>query len=361
MSLRIMQVLHQGGGAGSVTSTLHLSIGLSKLGHHVLFVCPPESEVEAGARRAGLDVRPLLQPPHARRKNAAALLELLGRERPQLINSQSSRDRQALTWLGLTGRLAVPAVFTRRQMPHTFWLENWLASRVATRVIAVSQAVADALARKGTPRSKLVVIHNGLVTDRIDRPVNPEDLEQWRQRIGWQPDQLTAGIVARRKDQAIVLHGLAQVDVPIHLVMAGVEATGELALVARDVPPRHRVTFVPFDSEVRPLYDLLDLVLLPSRMEGLSQALLEAMALGKPVAVSAATGNLEVVTDGVDGLLVSPLDPAAWARAISRLASDQAAAARMGEAARKTARERFSLARTVDSTARLYGELIPGR
>jgi glycosyltransferase involved in cell wall biosynthesis len=143
--------------------------------------------------------------------------------------------------------------------------------------------------------------------------------------------------------------------------MAGVEATGELASAARDVPSRHRVTFVPFDSEVRPLYDLLDLVLLPSRMEGLSQALLEAMALGKPVAVSAATGNLEVVTDGVDGLLVSPLDPAAWAGAITRLASDRPAAARLGEAARTTARERFSLARTVDSTARLYGELIAAR
>ena len=356
-----MQVLHQGGGAGSVTSTLHLSIGLAKLGHHVLFVCPPDSEVEAGARQAGLDVRALLLPPHARRKNAAALAGLIEREKPQLINSQSSRDRQALTWLGLTGRLAVPAVFTRRQMPLTFWLENWLASRVATRVIAVSRAVADALARKGTSPSKLVVIHNGLVTERVDRPVTPADLEHWRQRIGWQPDQRTAGIIARRKDQVVVLRGLAQVEIPLHLVMAGLETTGELAQAAREVPPQHRVTFVPFDSDVRPLYDLLDLVLLPSRMEGLSQALLEAMALGKPVAVSAATGNLEVVTDGVDGLLVSPLDPAAWARAITRLASDQAAAARMGEAGRITARERFSLARTVDSTARLYRELIESR
>jgi glycosyltransferase involved in cell wall biosynthesis len=118
------------------------------------------------------------------------------------------------------------------------------------------------------------------------------------------------------------------------------------------------VTFVPFDSDVRPLYDLLDLVLLPSRMEGLSQGLLEAMALGKPVAASAATGNLEVVTDGVDGLLVPPLDPVAWAGAITRLSGDPAEAARMGAAARATAREKFSLDRTVEATARLYREVI---
>jgi glycosyltransferase involved in cell wall biosynthesis len=356
-----MQVLHQGGGAGSVTSTLHLSIGLARRGFQVIFVCPPASEVEAGARQAGLEVRPLLLPPHARRKNAAALATLIHETRPRLVNSQSARDRQALTWLGLTGRLEIPAVFTRRQMPLTFWLENWIASRVATRVIAVSQAVADGLARKGTSRSRLVVIPNGLVTERIDRPVTSEELERWRQRIGWQPDRCTAGIVARRKDQAVVLRGLAQVETPVHLVLAGVEQSGELAAAARGVPPRHRITFVPFDSDVRPLYDLLDLVLLPSRMEGLSQALLEAMALGKPVAASGATGNLEVVTDGVDGLLVPPLDPAAWARAITRLATDRAAARRLGDAARSTARERFSLTHTVDRTAQLFEELIAAR
>ena len=54
----IMQVLHQGGGAGSVTSTLHLSLGLARTGWDVRFVCPPDSEVEALARERGLTVRP---------------------------------------------------------------------------------------------------------------------------------------------------------------------------------------------------------------------------------------------------------------------------------------------------------------
>lgn len=53
MSLEVMQVLHQGGGAGSVLSTLHLSIGLARAEIHVLFVCPPGSEVEGLARDTG--------------------------------------------------------------------------------------------------------------------------------------------------------------------------------------------------------------------------------------------------------------------------------------------------------------------
>jgi glycosyltransferase involved in cell wall biosynthesis len=314
--------------------------------------------VEAGAKNAGLDVHPLQLLPHQRRRSAAALGRLIAELRPDLVNSQSARDRQALTWLGLTRRLAVPTVFTRRQMPLTFWLENWLQGRVADRVVAVSQAVAEALVRRGTPRAKVRVIHNGLVTERVDRPVSQQALQQWKERIGWQPGRLTAGIVARRKDQRVVLQALSRVEPPIRLVLAGVEQTGELAELAGQVPARHGIVFVPFDSDVRPLYDLLDIVLLPSRMEGLSQALLEAMALGKPVAVSGATGNLEVVTHEVDGLLVEPLNPGAWATAIHRLATDPAASKVLGEKARVTARQRFSIDHTVARTEQLYAELL---
>ena len=93
-----MQVLHQGGGAGSVTSTLHLSLGLARTGWDVRFVCPPDSEVGALARERGLTVRPLALPPHSRRENATALARLIAAEGVALVNSQSARDRTALTW-----------------------------------------------------------------------------------------------------------------------------------------------------------------------------------------------------------------------------------------------------------------------
>jgi glycosyltransferase involved in cell wall biosynthesis len=108
---------------------------------------------------------------------------------------------------------------------------------------------------------------------------------------------------------------------------------------------------------VAPLYRLLEVALLPSRIEGFSQSLLEAMALGKPVIASAAGGNPELVTHEADGLLVAPLDPRAWAAAIERLLGDAALAARLGTAARATAREKFSLDRTVERTLALYRSL----
>jgi glycosyltransferase involved in cell wall biosynthesis len=358
MPLRIMQVLHQGGGAGSVASTLHLALGLQRAGADVLFVCPPGSEVEALAAGGDLAVVPLPLDAGARRANAAALAQVLARHRPALVNSQSARDRAALTWLRLTGRLAMPLVLTRRQMPRTFLLENWLASRAADRVIAVSHAVARALRRRGTPARKLVVIHNGLIADRVDRPVPERAILTWKDRIGWTPEQRTVGIVARPKDQRVALEALRRVQTPVRLVLAGVEPSSELGERARMVGAPHTAVCVPFTADVRPLYELLEVVLLPSRMEGFSQSLLEAMALGKPVIASGAGGNPELVTDGVDGMLVPALDARSWAAALERVLMDPARAAALGEAARRTARERFSLGRTVSRTLELYRSLV---
>jgi glycosyltransferase involved in cell wall biosynthesis len=353
-----MQVLHQGGGAGSVTSTLHLSLGLARSGFHVRFVCPPSSEVETLARAGGLEVHPLQFLPRSRRANATGLANLLRHHPVDLINSQSSRDREALTWLALTRHSPAPFVVTRRQMPLTYRLENWLVSHLAAQVVAVSQAVADELVRRGTPRHKLTIIPNGVVTDRIDVPVPLAAVEEWKARIGWEPSRRTIGILARPKDQEVVLRALESVRAPVRLVLAGVPPESRLGRLGAAVSRRHAVVCFPFTADVRPLYELLELVLLPSRMEGLSQALLEAMALGKPVIASASTGNLNLITDGLDGRLVPPLAPASWATAIEKLLADSALAARLGRAARRTARETFALDRTIERTAALYRSLL---
>ena len=357
--MRVMQVLHQGGGAGSVTSALHLSLGLQRAGVDVTFVCPPASEVEALATDGRLQVVPLPLAAGARRANAAALAQIIVRYPPDLVNSQSARDRAALTWLRLTGRLPMPLVLTRRQMPKTFVMENWLASRAADRVVAVSEAVAGALKARGTPGRKLVVIPNGLITARVDRPVSERERFNWRDRIGWEPGRRTIGIVARPKDHSVVLDALGAVATPVRLVLAGIDPGSPIAERARAVDSRHAVVCLPFTPDVVPLYHLLEIVLLPSRIEGLSQGLLEAMALGIPVLASAAGGNTELIRHEVDGLLVPPLDTAAWARGIERLLADGDLTARLGAAARERARVTFSLDRTVERTVALYRALVP--
>jgi glycosyltransferase involved in cell wall biosynthesis len=85
----------------------------------------------------------------------------------------------------------------------------------------------------------------------------------------------------------------------------------------------------------------LDVAVLPSRAEGMSNALLEYMAAGRPIVATAVGGNPELVEHGAHALLVPPDDPGALARAIDRLINDRPLARRLGAAARLRARERF--------------------
>lgn len=339
-------------------SVLRLALGLARRGLEMRFVCPPDSEVEAGARAGGLDVVPIPLARGGRRANARKLEALLHDRPVDLIDSHGSRDREALTWLGLTRGLSVPAVFTRRSYPRTSRLENWLAARVAARVVAMSEPVRDALRRRGIPDRKIVVIHDGVLLDRLDREVSVADVAAWRERIGWESSRRTLAIVARPKDQPIVLAALPLVRTPVRLVLVGLNGMA-LEGPLPPLPERHMVIRLPFVADVRPLYELVEVALHPSRFDALPQAVLEAMALGKPVIASRATGNAVIIRDGEDGLLVEPTSPTAWAGAIDSLLGDPAAAARLGASGRRRARSDFSHDLTLERTVALY-ELVAG-
>ena len=118
---------------------------------------------------------------------------------------------------------------------------------------------------------------------------------------------------------------------------------------------------LPFDPAIRPLYDLLEVALHPSRWDAFPQAVLEALALGLPVVASDATGNAEIIRPGVDGLLVAPTDPAAWAAALDRLLGDPALAARLGASGRRRAREDFAVDRMLDRTLAVYHAVLAER
>lgn len=128
-------------------------------------------------------------------------------------------------------------------------------------------------------------------------------------------------------------------------------------VVVGDGPLRSRVPqalgFIP-NAELGPYYERAAVVCCPSLREGFGVACLEAMAHGRPVVGSAVGGLLDLVEDGVTGLLVPPGDPTALRAALERLLNDPGLRERMGAAARERAQERFSWAAATAATLGAY-------
>jgi glycosyltransferase involved in cell wall biosynthesis len=111
-------------------------------------------------------------------------------------------------------------------------------------------------------------------------------------------------------------------------------------------------------SDTRRLMQAADLLVLPSREEGLSNVLLEAMGSGLPVIATAVGGSPELIDDRVTGRLLPSDDAAGLASTIAALAADAGERRRLAAAARAQAEARFTLGAMVDHTARIYDRCI---
>ena len=356
--LSILHLTHEGGEAGSTVSIALLARAQRAAGHRVVVACPPGRWLEDLVRDDGITF--VAMPLRHVGTSARQIAELVRAQRVDVVNAHSSRDRAACRRLRLTGRLAPALVMTRRGMPMSTPVYAALSGFAADRTIAVSRAVARALARRGTPPWRISVVHNAVDLERMDRPVSVEERASAGAALGIQAGRPIIGVVARRKDQDQLLRALRHVETPLTVCCIGVMPDPVLTELADAAAP-HRVVFRPFTREIRPYYEWFDVVALPTRHEGLSQALLEAMALGKPAVATAAGGNTDLITDGETGLLVPPRDPPALAAALRRLIHDDALRRHVGTSARRHVRTSFTIAATLAGTDAAYRRALARR
>ncbi|MDQ3696848.1 MAG: glycosyltransferase [Gemmatimonadota bacterium] len=213
-------------------------------------------------------------------------------------------------------------------------------------------SVSDALIREAERISAgdlppAVVVPNGIDLARFRPPVNDAERAAARAELGVAPDEvavLCVGDALARKGWRELLDALGTLradGVPVVLLAALSSCLRDLdiaAEAARRAPGlRVRMLHQLSGDALGRLYRAADIFCLASYWEGLSNALLEAMASGLPVVTTAVAGHPEVVTDGADGRLVPPREAAPLARAIDELLADAPMRARLGEAARARA------------------------
>jgi len=225
-----------------------------------------------------------------------------------------------------------------------------VAHRLATHVTAVSETVAGTVEALGVPRARITVIPNGVDAARFDGPAadRAELAADGAPLIG------SVGCLEARKDYGTLLEALADlarrgVAFQAALVGDGRERAA-LEARARALGVAERVRFLGERRDVERLLPAMDVFVLSSREEGIPNALLEAMAAGRPSVATAVGGTPEVLRDGETGWLVPPGAPAALAAALADALARPDEARRRGAAARRWARERLS----VDAMARRH-------
>jgi glycosyltransferase involved in cell wall biosynthesis len=120
----------------------------------------------------------------------------------------------------------------------------------------------------------------------------------------------------------------------------------------------NKVFFIGERNDVEKLLPILDVYVLPSRSEGTSIAMLEAMASGRPIVATKVGGTVDIIENNKTGLLVPPEDPASLAKAIMQLLKNQSLAKMLGEQAQLMAEKEFSVGSMIEKYLALYDEVL---
>jgi glycosyltransferase involved in cell wall biosynthesis len=286
------------------------------------------------------------------------LVRLVREVRPDVVHLHSSKA-------GLAGRLAIRSRIPTLFQPHGW---SWLATsgplkhavvaweRTAARWTDYFICVGKGEAQQGHDRGlagSFVIVRNGV--DPVRFAVAGDDVRRQARRELGLPEQaplaVCVGRLTRQKGQDLLLGAWPHVTQRVPAARLVLVGDGDLLPMLRKRAP-DGVIFSPGVSDVRPWYAAADVVVVPSRWEGLSLTLLEAMAIGRSVVVSDIAGLAEVVPDQA-GERVRMGDSAGLAGAIARRLGDPAMAAAEGRTAARHIRSEFDNRTTFDQLAEI--------
>lgn len=359
--------------AGTERHMLDLARGLRAAGAAVTLACPSPSALEDAAGKEGLPFLAIQKRGLVDRAAVRTLVGLLRSGDADVVHTHNGRTalsaalavrRAGLGRCVMTQHFLHPNHATQRGPKALLsGLAHGWVTRQMSGVIAISEAVRAAmLARREVPGGKITVIPNGIAAPDAGLPEAGGEI---RRSLGIAPDAPLLVCAARleaEKDLASLVAAMSAVRDALPAARCLIAGDGSLRPALEQQVQRLGLTdavhLLGFRSDALALIAAADLFVLPSLAEPFGLALLEAMALGKPVVATRAGGPLEIVEDGETGLLVPPSSPDDLATGIARLLSDPATARRLGENGRARFADRFTSDRMARATLAVYQKAV---
>lgn len=331
----------------------------------------------------GTDVSFRLHPIHTSRgafwslRAAYRIRQISRRTDADVIHANTTRAGLPAALASRTG--GPPAIVHIRDWVPTGWLSAAVLRVLdlgASAVITNSRFIASEM--PPPPLSPVHVIHNPVDAARFD-PGNI-DREAARARLGLDGNELVLAVVAqltpwKGQDDAIrILARLKPRHPRLRLVLAGSAKFAarsarfdnaaferELHRMARELGVEDETLFLGECDDVPAVLRALDVLLVPSWREAFGRIALEGMSMELPVLASDAGGPAEIVRNELDGLLLPPRQPDAWAPAVAELLAHPERRRAMGRDGRMRAKEQFTVRQHVNRVIAVYDAVVNGK
>ncbi len=331
--------------------------GLQQRGHTVELAAPDDAPLFRRCGQLRLKTHPFSQRSEISPAGFIRLSRILHRNPVDILHLNTPRPM-------VTGALAawvrgVPVrVISRRVIfPLKSQLSRYKYRFCVDEIVCVSSSIRESLIDQGLEPSRISVIHEGVDTESFDRL---EAESSFREKS---PTVLIA-IVAHlsgEKGHADLLRAfsrLSERDSARLIIFGDGPLRSELESLTESLGLGATVVFAGFRKDVDALIKKMDIFCLPSHSEGLSSAILAAMAAHLPVIATDVGGSPELVVPGETGLLVPPGNPEALARALSQLIASPSMRSKFGDAGRSRLEKMFTVSAKLDASEALYDRLL---
>jgi glycosyltransferase involved in cell wall biosynthesis len=369
---------------GAQENTLLSCVGQHRMGHEVTLITGPaigpEGSLLEKARDDGyriIVVDPMRRAIHPARDFSTyrELTRLLREIQPDIVHTHSSKAGIIGRWAAR--RAGMKAVvhtihglaFTASTNGAINWIYKQLEKQAApltTRIVCVADAMREQSLAAGIGRShQYVTIYSAMETEPFLNPPVPRN--EVRSSLGLTDDHIVVGTIARlfdlkgHDDLLQLAPRLCETHPNLRFLWVGdgsLRSRFEAQMDQMKLRDRFILTGMVPPQRVPELAWAMDILVHPSRREGLARALPQAALAGIPAITYDIDGNREGVQDGVTGIVIPPFNVQQLARAISTLAADEPLRRRMGQAGRTFALSRFDAKVMVHALDALYTEIL---
>jgi glycosyltransferase involved in cell wall biosynthesis len=301
-------------------------------------------------------------------KPVTQLRDIIRQNKIALVHSQGAR---ADFFARVAGRIAnAPHILCTLAMPvegfdvgflrkKIYRLADQISARYVERFIVVSDSLRTTLIEgRGISSQRVVRIYNGIELHQYHPDLNETSL---RNNWGIPPSAPLVGAIGRmvwQKGFEFLIHAIPEIISDIHdvrfLFVGDGPLKSDLERLVRQLDISHKVIFAGFRPDISRVLSAIDILVVPSLLEGFPIMTLEAMAMAKPIVATRINGIEEQISDGEEGLLVPPQSTKTLSAAVLELIQNNELASRLGTAARRKVETYFSVERMVGETEKVY-------